>query len=237
MAQNLQKKGGLRDRGQSLKTMAATAAASRGRLPTKRTINLAEVGVKKTDAKTVAAAVFLILVFAGVFGKFCVMDRLAAIANVNREAEQLRVLLNQEYARIASYEGIEDEYAHYTISGMTDEELSLVDRAEVVNMVEKETDISESSTTWSLSGNMLTLTVTGDTLQDINVLARRLEKYDLVNICSVTNAVKEEIRHTTGSNENGAIIETSTIVRANIIAYLEEPGEEDEKEVEGGEGK
>lgn len=220
---------------EGLRNMAVGAAASRGKLPTKRTINFAQVGLKKTNVKGAVAGVILILIAAGVFGKFAVADRLAAMTRADQETQRLQGLLEQQYARIASFEGLEEEYAHYTISGMTDEELSLVDRAKVIDMIEKETDITESSTSWSLTGNILTLTVTGNTLQDINMLARNLEKYDLVNTCSVTNAVKEEVKQSTTINANGTVTETKILVRANIVAYLEEPekeGEETEKEGE-----
>lgn len=215
---------------EGLRNKAAGAAASRGKLPTKRTINFAQVGVKKTNVKAAVAGIILILIGAAAFGKFGVVDRLAAMSRADQETQRLQGELEKQYARLSSFEGLEDEYAHYTVSGMTEEELSLVDRAKVIDMIERETDITESSTSWSLSSNILTLTITGDTLQDINILARRLEKYDLVNTCSVTNAVKEEIKQNTTVGPNGTVTETKIQVRANIIAYLEEPQEEDSQE-------
>ena len=68
---------------EGLRNRAVGAAASRGKLPTKRTINFAQVGIKKTNVKGAVAGVILILIAAGAFGKFAVADRLAAMARAD----------------------------------------------------------------------------------------------------------------------------------------------------------
>ena len=189
----------------------------RGKMPQKRSINLALVGVERIDPKLALAGSLIVLLLAAMFSKFLVADRLAAMYRENAQVEALRTQLSQEYDKVASFGSIADEYAHYTYSGMTEEELSLVDRADVIRMIKEGTENNREVESWSLRGNVVTLTVSGRDLQEINQLARRLEQFDLVNTCTVTAASKEEIQAQGSSGpEDG-----SSVVRANIIVFLQ----------------
>ena len=199
-------------------------AAGRGRMPSKRTINLAQIGVERIDPKLATAGIILIVLVAALFSKFFVVDRLTAMYRANSEVRQLQRDLDAEYSRIAGFGGLEEEYAHYTDAGMTQEELSLVDRAQIINMIQKETENADNEIAWSVTGNILTLTVAGRDLQEINHIARRLEEYDLVDSCTVTMATKEDVQRTRSSVE----VYGDNVVRANITVYLQS-----ETEVEG----
>ena len=189
----------------------------RGKMPQKRSINLAPVGVERIDPKLALAGSLIVFLLAAMFSKFLVADRLAAMNRESAQVAALRTQLSQEYDKVASFGSIADEYAHYTYSGMTEEELSLVDRADVIRMIKEGTENNREVESWSLRGNVVTLTVSGRDLQEINQLARRLEQFDLVNTCTVTAASKEEIQAQGSSGpEDG-----SSVVRANIIVFLQ----------------
>ena len=197
----------------------------RGKMPQKRSINLAPVGVERIDPKLALAGSLIVFLLAAMFSKFLVADRLAAMYRENDHVAALRAQLSQEYDRVASFGSIADEYAHYTYSGMTEEELSLVDRADVIRMIKEGTENNREVESWSLKGNVVTLTVSGRDLQEINQLARRLEQFDLVNTCTVTAASKEDLQAQGSGSEDG-----NSVVRANIIVYLQN---EDADEEEG----
>ena len=196
----------------------------RGKMPQKRSINLAPIGVERIDPTKALAGSFAVFLAAVLFSKFLVADRLAAVYRESMEVSRLRTQLEQEYEKVASFGSIADEYAHYTYSGMTEEELSLVNRADVIHMIKEGTENSKEVESWSLRSNILTLTVSGRDLQEINQLAKGLEQFDLVNTCTVTAASKEDLQRN-GSNVDS---DRSHVVRANIIVYLqnEEEGEE-----------
>lgn len=188
----------------------------RGKMPSKRTINLAQIGVERIDPKLAATGIILIILAAALFSKFLVVDRLMAMYRANSEVQQMQTNLEAEYSRIAGFGGLEEEYAHYTYAGMTQEELSLVDRAQIINMIQRETENADNEISWSVSGNILTLTVAGRDLQEINMIARRLEGYDLVDTCTVTTATKEDAQRARSSTE----VYGDNVVRANITVYL-----------------
>ena len=197
-------------------------AVMRGKMPEKRTINLAPIGVKKFDPKLIIAEIVLIALLGSLFGKFFVLDRYAAMLRATSEVSRMQDALQDEYDKVASYGYLEDEYAHYNYSGMTEEELSLVDRADIIRLVQEETRTSRGLDSWSLSGNLLTLTVSGNDLQEINQMAKRLEKFDLVEACTVVAATKEDVQ----DNLRAEDVRPDNFVRANILVYLQQEEEE-----------
>ena len=89
-------------------------AASRGRMPTKRTINLAKFETKKTNWWLAIPGIIIILVLAFLFGKFAVADLLSelsydeiaallhmrpntAAVMFHRAKEKIRKQLREEY--------------------------------------------------------------------------------------------------------------------------------------------
>ena len=204
-------------------------AIMRGKMPQKRTINLAPIGVKKINAKLILAELVLVALIGALFGKFFVVDRYASMLRASAEVSTLRTQLAEEYDKVASYGYLEDEYAHYNYSGMTEEELSLVDRAAIIRLVQEETRTSKGLDSWSLSGNLLTLTVSGRDLQEINQMAKQLENFDLVEACTVVAATKEDVQDPVPVTET---VRPENYVRANILVYLQSEEKEQKEEEE-----
>lgn len=162
----------------------------RGRMPVKRSINLVLIDEKKIKPIKALPAVLLIIVLAAVFSKFMVMDRLVAMSSASGKVTSVQSTLTQATEALKQYEGVEDAYAHMTYKDMTAEELSRVDRVKVLEMVSEY--LSDSSArTWSLSGNILVVDVSGKTLESLNLLARRIEQSPIVDTCVITTAQKE----------------------------------------------
>jgi hypothetical protein len=88
--------------------------------------------------------------------------------------------------------GVEDTYAHYTIAGMTADELSMVDRVKVLELVESVLPSSEYAKNWNVSGNILTIEVTENTLSKQNDLAAKIEESLIVDSCIIMTANKNE---------------------------------------------
>lgn len=169
---------------------------ARKAFPVKKTINLAEVGVEKIHVATAIPAVILIILLAGVFGKYGVADRLAAMNKAEGEAASVRSKLAAAYDRLEQFGELENTYAHYTYSSMSEEELGMADRSAVIELIENVVMPEGMTGTWSLTGNQLTLNVKAATLQDVNLLVQEIEKDDLVSFCTVLRAEQEEAQRT-----------------------------------------
>ena len=202
------------------------ATKGRVKLPVKRSINLAGAGEKPLNLKIGVPAIILILIAAVALGKFGVADRLTALNRANAEVNTLNSRLEQVYKKIDQYSELEEKYAHYTYTGMTDEELSRVDRTETVKMIERVVLPSSKLSSWSISGNQLTLTVTAETLQEVNLMAQRLEEEEIVSYCQVTQAAtdKHEYYGSSGTQSDGEDAENAIYgITANVTAFLKVP--------------
>ena len=168
--------------------------AKHTKLPDKTTINLATVDVEKIQAKAVIPGVIAIIAVAAIFAKFGVADRLSAMNAAESEAAAVQAQLDAAHLELSKFEEIKETYGHYTFSGMTNEELKRVDRADVISLIEKIVMPNNMTTSWVVNENILTLTVTGESLEDINKLAGEFEKDERVSYCTVMNAIMEEVR-------------------------------------------
>ncbi len=166
----------------------------RGRLPVKKSINMAVVGQKKTKISTAILAVILIIVAAAAIAKFLVMDRLAEVDREEQKVRDLRTQLSEANAKLDSFGELKEKYAHYTFADMNSEELQRVERSDVVDLIERVVLPEAELNSWDVKQNVLTLNVTLDTLQDTNMLAQLLNEDDMVEFATVKNAVTNEIK-------------------------------------------
>ena len=164
-------------------------------------------------------AILLILAAAFAFSKFAVADRLIAVSRAEGEVAAVQRELDDAYRRLDSFGELTELYAHYTYSGMTDEEVHRTDRAEILNLLRKVVLPDVAVDSWNVKGNVLNITMTADTLEDINRNVQKINSDELVDFCTVNNAKTNENRRTlTRGDREETIIETS--VTAQVVAYL-----------------
>ena len=209
MADTEKKKGGAPARGKK----------RRGRIPTKKEINLAVVGEKHINGLIALPAILLIFLAAAMFSKFLVYDRLMEVSAAQAEVKSLQRQLDAGYEELADYQELADLYAHYTDSGMTREEQERIGRVEVLSLLDRVVLPQAGIDSLSISGNQMTLTMTGSTLQEINLLVQSLEADPVVNFCAVNTAVSNE------NDKGDTIIDENTIVTARVVVYLNSASE------------
>ncbi len=189
------------------------SAIKRRQMPTKRVINLAVLDEKKVSFGLAIPAILLILVAAAVFSKFLVIDRMAEVSAAQAEVSRLQTRIDQGYEELAGFDDLADLYAHYTYSGFTQEELNRSDRVEVLRLIRSVVLPRAEVSSWSLSGNILTINLNAETLQDINLLVQQLESEDMVDFCTVNTANTRDNSHRIATEELGA-------VKGRVMAYL-----------------
>lgn len=234
---------------------------AKGKLPTKRSINLVIVNENKINPFQAILGIVAIVLLAGVFSKFLVYDRIMSVNEASGKVSRLQTSVSEAKALLDTFGDVENTYAHYTQAGMTADELSLVDRGRVLSLVrtllnegnasfgsqdlkertlapyraahtlsiqdfdaadlrQRIIDIGEtrknltSVKTWSVSGNTLTVEITGGSLEKLNMVARRLETSAIVDSVTISTANKQ------GQTAN------AQDVWARLIIYLMQPAEE-----------
>lgn len=163
----------------------------------RKPLNLATAERKKKHYFAALCGTVLITAVAGLFGKSAVSDRLAEVELQKRIARELELQVLELEAYIENLEDFSDVYAHYTYQGLTEEELSYINRPEVLTLLEEVIFPKVWVSSFDLSENQLTLSVTGAALVDINLLVQQLEMHELVDFCNIKTAVTEE------TEENG----------------------------------
>ena len=189
------------------------SGGKRGKLPTKRSINLAMSDEKPVNLKIGIPAMILILVAAFAFGKFAVADRLVAVSRAEGQVSALQSELNMAYDKLNSFGELTEIYAHYTYSGLTQEEVSRADRTSAIALVRRLILPRGEVSSWTLSGNTLTVNMTVQDLRTVNRTVQDIESDEHVNFCTVNTAA------TTDKNRG------TEAVNARITIYLN-PAEE-----------
>ncbi len=185
----------------------------KGKIPTKNYIN---VLVKKKQPfsiqKNLPLIIELVILFLVLF-KFAMFDRLAKIIIDTNKVSTMQEEIADINSKINAMKGVEDQYAHYTTSGMTAEELGRVDRVKAMKLINKQFMRANVCRSWNLTGNVMTLKVNGPSLRELNQTAAELEENDIVERCVISTADKR-------------LAEGDDVV-VTFIIYLKQPDKEE----------
>ena len=161
-------------------------------LPTKTQINFATVGVTPMKVSVLLPGIVLIILGAAALSKFFVIDRIMEVSALQGEVAALQSQIDDEQAAIDAMGDIATEYAHYTWSGMTDEERTLADRMDAVKLIEDYVRSDAKVGSYTISGNEISLPITGVTFNEIGHIVNRLESDPLVEHCEVVAAASDD---------------------------------------------
>lgn len=210
----------------SMCLMATGAALSVTGREKRKQINLALAGQKKKHYLVAVPAIGGILVAAGLFGKFAVADRLAEVSIQQSRVNDLQAQVDDVTAYIQSFGDLQKTYAHLTYQGLTSAELACLNRPDVLDLLKNVILPKVAVSNWSLTGNQLTLPVTGVDLADINALVQQLDQEKLVDYCTVMTAATGE------SKEKGETVTGQIVIYLNDSIGDDAEVEEDVQSVE-----
>ena len=188
------------------------------RMPVKQTINLVGVGAKPIKVYIALPAILLIIAAAALLSKFAVIDRMMAVAAAESQVVSLRAELSAANQKLAGYGELNEKYAHYTYSGMTDEELTRIERSEVISLIQRVVIPRVVLDNWSVSANQLSMSVVGSSLQTINMLAQALNEEPIVDFCTVRTAATTTTNYLPETDSD--LPETVQDVQAQVVVYL-----------------
>ena len=189
-------------------------------MPSKRSINLVQADENRISVWKAVPAILLIIALAALFSKYMVADRLIAVSRAQSATEQVRQNLGKALEKIDEFGPLEETYAHYTYADMTQAELDQVDRTEVLRLVGEILPAGEATKLWSVSGNVLTVEMSGSSLETLNQLAHQMEQDPIVDSCSITTANKNLLQQQLPEED----------VWARFIVYLHQPAAEEATE-------
>lgn len=142
--------------------------------PTKTSLNLVirEKSLGSPSRILPIAAGILVLLLA--FGKFAVWDRLSRVSREQDALDFLLAQVSQLTEQTADYSEVLAAYSQYTTSWMSQEEILLVDQADILSLVETQLMPSASVSRFSVNGNVLSVELSHLTLQGVSELVQKL---------------------------------------------------------------
>lgn len=144
-------------------------AAKSGAVPGKRDFH-----PKKWVIALGSALAVLLFLYTGIYRP------LAARNTALAELAQQQILADQLEARLEASNGLQEAYLRTGGGILTEAELSMADRIEILDLVEEIIFPRATVTEFTLSGNSLTLHLTGIPLQDAGALVSQLNQNPLI---------------------------------------------------------
>lgn len=183
-----------------------SGGSSRGRVASKRSINFAEIGKKQTNYTMLAPVILVALVLIGALVKFGFIDRLDEVERQKALTDSFRDKLAAANEKVESYDKLAEEYAHFTYSGMTEEEKTRSDRVDILNLIESEIRKRCTVKSWTINGNIVTVNIIAKDQLTIQTVKQAVELSPLVSGCSMP---KKEARRVK-DEKTGEITVTAT---------------------------
>ena len=170
---------------------AKTAKKAAVQLPSKKTMNFVH-HESSINVKKMLPLILVIIVAIGVFAKFAILDPLdkktAAYTELGLKQQQLDAV----NAKLSGYDELEKEYGRYSYGWMNETEVNMVNRMDVLRMVEEEIASKAFIDNLAVNNNVLTLNIHGITLEQASAMVKSLEARGLVQSAAVYNVVAEE---------------------------------------------
>lgn len=159
--------------------------------PKKETMNLAMKEKSPFNPFKLVPAIILIIMVAGLFGKFAVYDLFAQLTALQLESNDLANQITVYTEGVADYDEVLDEYTKRSNNWMTEEELAQVDYKTFFPMVETCVLPYSDIKSVSINGNQLSFNLVNLSLQDASNIIRVMSVRDDVVTISINTANRD----------------------------------------------
>lgn len=192
--------------GESLLSTGIGGGSKRApKYPDKTTINLVRFQTEKSASKDILI-ILLIAVVLIAFGKFAVFDQLNRIQEAQRihaiKQEELQTLKQQN----ASFEQVKEEYDRVTEWYMTEAEKAIIDKMDVLAMLEDDLKPYVEVKSISVNGTTISIQAGQTTMETVSEFLLRLQMDPRNRTATVTTT------SAAGSSQSGTAMVTSTII-------------------------
>lgn len=172
------------------KQEAKSLTTKRSAVASKKTMNLA-FHESSINPKKLIPLVLAIIVASLLFVKFGFIDqnnkKLAALDELSQKQTTLAAI----NVKLAGYDELAAQYGRYSYGWMTEKESSLVDRMDVLKILEEIMDRTAIIEDFAVNNNILAVNISGLTLDQTSALVHELEEDELVQDVTVYAAKSE----------------------------------------------
>lgn len=169
------------------KKNSAAKRSRKGMVSSKRTMNFAR-HESEFNAKKIVPLVLVLIAALLIFAKVGFMDPLAEKSQAYNQLAAKQEQYTAIQSRLVEYDELAKQYGRYSYGLMNDSEINLVNRMDVLHLVEKEIASKAHIDNFAVNNNVLTMNIYGITLEEASTIVNRLESNALVTRASVNSA-------------------------------------------------
>jgi len=177
-------------------------------LSSKKTMNFARHQSSFNIRKVLPVLLLLLIAFAA-FVKVAIMDPTEDKVHAYNVLAYKQAQLAAANEKLAGYEALQQEYGRYSYGWMNENEINTVNRIEILELVEQKISPAAEIANLSISNNVLTLNISGLTLEEASTMVINIEQSPMVDSAFLHNAVS-------ATAEEAAI--SISIIRAKEVA-------------------
>jgi len=153
----------------------------------KKSMNLYQPDFKSDPRKMtmIGAGVALVLVL--ICAKFFILDGVMEIKQLKTQIQEEEILLQNMQTQVLKFGEVKEEYYKYSENFSSDEE-KLVDRIEILEVLDAATKGVCTVGSTSIYGNQVSIAVTTTNMKNLSTLRTRLEDNEMVENVTVYSA-------------------------------------------------
>lgn len=160
-------------------------------IASKKTINLA-FHESSFNAKKMMPIIGIVVLCVLVFLKVGFLDQNEKRTKALNELAQKQEMLAVLQTKLTGYDELANNYGRYSYGWMTLEESSLVDRMDVLEIMEDLVDPSASIENMAVNSNVVNISISGLSLEKTSSLVNTLEAHPLIRSVTVSAARSED---------------------------------------------
>lgn len=155
--------------------------------PSKTTLNLYYQDEKSAGISTFTLYLIFIIVVLVALSKMFVFDLVGELNTAKKSYEQNQSILASYQSALERYDDVNAEYNRFSYSYLSDQE-KIQDRMDVLAMLESTVFAKSSVQSVSISGSLISVSLTDIGLDETAALAKMLEDHEIVDSVIVNTA-------------------------------------------------
>ena len=156
------------------KKQRKSAEKLRKSLPTKTTLNLIVPVSRQNKLYTVLPTAIIVALAIALFTKFAVIDRLDKVNKREAEVGALQTQVDKMNDELKDYDEVHENYYRYTTYFMTESEISVVDRVELLDILTKTAGKNVTLNAISVVNNKISLFFDTEEFKPVDMLVVKL---------------------------------------------------------------
>ncbi len=184
------------------------------RYPSKTSMNLVQREKTEWSLSRAVPSVLIVVVLVGLFVKFGIVDQYARVSEATQEVTQAQAQLDALDASLTGYDSLKGEYAQYSTDYLSSDSATLVDRTTILGTIEDTLMSKATVTSVAISGNDVTVSLSGASLASVGEMARQIQQMSSVSSVSVSTASSKATTSNTSATDSDTVDATMKISMA-----------------------